>query len=137
MKIIATILVAATMFAGNVLTSKKKKITATVVNVTSNKGKVSFALYNKATFMKEPLQAKTAKIIDGKSTVTFEGLESGEYAVVCLHDKNDNNKMDFADNGMPLEDYGMSNNVMSFGPPNYSDSKFTLAEEDLTLEIKF
>ncbi len=137
MKILATILTATILFTGSVLGTQKQKITATVVNVSSSDGKVAFALYNKETFMKEPLQSKAAKIIDGKSTVTFEGVEPGEYAVICFHDKNNNDKMDFSPNGMPMEDYGMSNNIMSFGPPKYMDAKFTIDTEDKNLEIKF
>ena len=38
---------------------------------------------------------------------------------------------------MPLEDYGASNNNMDFGPPSFLDSKFTVIEEDVSLEIKF
>lgn len=138
MKILATVLTAAILLTGSLLMNEKKQnITATVVNVSSDSGKVGFALYNKETFMKQPLQAKNGKIIDGKSTVVFEGVEPGEYAVICFHDKNDNDKMDFQDNGMPMEDYGVSNNVMSFGPPQYADAKFTLDKEDIVLEIKF
>jgi uncharacterized protein (DUF2141 family) len=44
--------------------------------------------------------------------------------------------MDFELNGMPLEDYGMTNNVMTYGPPQYSDGKFELRNKDLTFEIK-
>ena len=137
MKILATILTAALMLAGSVISGQKKSITATVVNITSDSGKVAFALYDKESFMRQPLQSKEAVIVDGKSTVVFEGIESGDYAVVCFHDKNSNGKMDFQENGMPLEDYGASNNVMSFGPPNYSNSKFTVSNENVTLEIKF
>jgi uncharacterized protein (DUF2141 family) len=43
----------------------------------------------------------------------------------------------FDENEIPTEDYGASNNILTFGLPSYSDSKFTLAEEDLTLEVKF
>tara|TARA_R110002073_G_scaffold8207_1_gene45669 strand:- start:106299 stop:106712 length:414 start_codon:yes stop_codon:yes gene_type:complete len=137
MKILATILTASLMFIGSIALNKKQTITATVVNVTSNSGKVSFALYNKENFMQKPLQSKNAKIVDGKSTVTFENVEAGEYAIICFHDKNDNDKMDFQPSGMPMEDYGMSNNVMSFGPPTYSDAKFEVSVEDVNLEIKF
>ncbi len=139
MKILVTIVAAALMFVGsmNTTSNKKQKITATVVNVTSDSGKVSFALYDKESFMKVPLDSKNGKIVDGKSTVTFEDVAAGEYAIICFHDKNDNDKMDFQENGMPMEDYGASNNVMSFGPPQYADSKFTVSEEDVTLEIKF
>ena len=45
--------------------------------------------------------------------------------------------MDFAANGMPLEDYGASNNNMSFGPPNFDLAKFTVSDKDVSLEIKF
>jgi len=137
MKILATILTASLMFIGSITFNKKQTITATVINVSSDSGKVSFALYNKETFMQKPLQSKNAKIVEGKSTVTFKNVELGEYAVICFHDKNDNDKMDFEANGMPMEDYGMSNNVMSFGPPTYADSKFEVSAEGVNLEIKF
>ena len=45
--------------------------------------------------------------------------------------------MDFRENGMPIEDYGASNNVMNFGPPNFSDAKFTVTDKDLELNIRF
>lgn len=116
---------------------EKRTITVVVTNATSDSGKVSFALYNQETFMKKPMQDKEASIESGKSTVIFENIEPGEYAVVCYHDKNSNNTMDFESNGMPLEDYGASNNVMTFGPPQYENSKFEVADKNVTLEIKF
>jgi uncharacterized protein (DUF2141 family) len=139
MKILATILTATLMFVGSVTmtSTKKQKITAKVSNISSDNGKVSFALYNKVTFMKKPLQSKNGKIENGVATVVFEDVEPGEYAIVCFHDKNDNDKMDFSESGMPQEDYGMTNNIMSFGPPSYTNGKFDLGKEDLTLEIKF
>lgn len=136
MKILATLFTTAFFIVAS-LNLEKSKITATVTNVTSDKGKVSFALYTKDSFMKVPLQAKSSTIKNGKSSVIFENIEPGEYAIICFHDKNDNDKMDFQENGMPLEDYGASNNIMSFGPPKYDDAKFTVADEDLSIEIKF
>ena len=85
--------------------------------------------------MKTPLQSKNGKIENGISTVTFENVKPGNYAIVCFHDKNDNNKMDFQANGMPMEDYGASNNIMTYGPPQYDNSKFELS--DIELKIKF
>lgn len=137
MKILATILTTAVVFVGSLLTSGNQEITVTVVNATTDNGKVSFALYDQVTFMKTPLKGASAKIIKGKSTVTFKNITQGEYSVICFHDKNNNGKMDFNENGMPLEDYGASNNNMDFGPPSFLDSKFTVIEEDVSLEIKF
>ena len=45
--------------------------------------------------------------------------------------------MDFATNGMPLEDYGASNNVMNFGPPTFDNAKFTVSNKNVSLDIKF
>ncbi|MDG2193892.1 MAG: DUF2141 domain-containing protein [Polaribacter sp.] len=116
---------------------EKRTITVVVTNVTSDVGNVNFALYTRETFMKLPVQTGSAKIKEGKSTVVFENVEIGEYAVVCYHDKNDNNTMDFESNGMPLEDYGASNNVINYGPPQYEDATFEVADKNVTLEIKF
>ncbi|MBT7425121.1 MAG: DUF2141 domain-containing protein [Flavobacterium sp.] len=137
MKILAKILTTAVVFVVSLLTSGNQEITVTVVNATTDNGKVSFALYDQVTFMKTPLKGASAKIIKGKSTVTFKNITQGEYSVICFHDKNNNGKIDFNENGMPLEDYGASNNNMDFGPPSFLDSKFTVIEEDVCLEIKF
>lgn len=137
MKFLAALLVTTMIFITNSITAQNNTITATVSNVSSDSGKIAFALYNKTNFRMKPLQAKQTKIIEGKSTVIFENVEAGEYAIICFHDKNNNNKMDFKTNGMPLEDYGASNNNMSFGPPNYEDAKFTIIDKNVSLEIKF
>ena len=137
MKILVAILVTTMLSITNNITAQNKKITATVVNITSDAGKVGFALYNKSNFMRTPIQGKESKIKDGKTIVTFKNIAPGEYAIICYHDKNNNNQMDFASNGMPLEDYGASNNNMSFGPPNYEDAKFTFNDKDVSLEIRF
>ena len=136
-KILAKILTTAVVFVVSLLTSGNQEITVTVVNATTDNGNVSFALYDQVTFMKTPLKGASAKIIKGKSTVTFKNITQGEYSVICFHDKNNNGKIDFNENGMPLEDYGASNNNMDFGPPSFLDSKFTVIEEDVCLEIKF
>ncbi|MBC3846861.1 DUF2141 domain-containing protein [Winogradskyella echinorum] len=113
-------------------------ITVTIDNVKSDNGKVSMALHTSETFMKGAgvMNAET-KIKDGKISITFENVKPGEYAIMALHDENENNRMDFRENGMPLESYGTSNNVMAFGPPQYDDAKFKVEDKDLELNIRF
>jgi uncharacterized protein (DUF2141 family) len=138
MKFILTLLVATIFFISNsIMAQENITITATVVNVTSNVGKVGFALYNKDNFMGIPVLGDKVEVVDGKSVVIFKNVKAGVYAITCYHDKNSNDKMDFAANGMPLEDYGASNNNMSFGPPNFDQAKFTVSDKDVSLEIKF
>jgi len=115
------------------------KLTISVTNAISDKGKVHFALYDsKEHFNNRQALAKAeATLIDGVSTVSFKDVKPGIYAVVCFHDANSNGKMDFQDNGMPLEDYGMTNNVLTFGPPLFDDGKFEVSNKNLSFEIKF
>ena len=44
-------------------------------------------------------------------------------------------RMDFEDNGMPKESYGMSNNPIGFGPPQFSTAKFELENKNLEMNI--
>jgi len=60
-KILATILTSALMITGCFLASKQKT-KVTVVNATTEKGKVSFALFDEVTFIKTPLEAKSEKL---------------------------------------------------------------------------
>lgn len=137
MRILPLLLITTALFITTAITAQKKSITAKVINVTSDSGKVGFALFDKDNFMKKPIQAKVSKIENGIATVVFEEVVPGNYAITCYHDKNENGKMDFQANGMPLEDYGASNNTMSFGPPQFENAKFLLSKKDLVLEIRF
>ena len=97
MKFLASFLILAMLAITNSITAQNKitdtkTITVTVVNATSDAGKIGFALYTKDNFMRKPVQSKEGKIKDGKSTVVFENILSGEYAIICYHDKNNNDK---------------------------------------------
>jgi len=113
-------------------------ITVTVDNLTSDKGIVAFALHTEDTFMKGAgVMNAESTIKEGKVSIKFENVKPGEYAIIGLHDTNENGRMDYRENGMPLESFGTSNNVMAFGPPQYDDAKFKVENEDLDLNIKF
>ena len=113
-------------------------ITVTVDNLTSDKGITAFALHTKDTFMKSDGILNVASTIkDGKVKITFDNVQTGEYAILGLHDVNENGRMDFSENGMPIEGFGTSNNVMAFGPPQYEDSKFKFEDKDVELSIRF
>ena len=136
MQILFTVLMSVVMLIVHPLNDEKKTITVTVVNASSSQGKIVYGLYDKEGFLRIPIQGKSSEINNGKSTITFENVPVGEYAITCYHDKNNNVKMDFSPQGMPLEDYGASNNVMTFGPPQYYNSKFTVSDKNVSLEIK-
>lgn len=118
-------------------TASNEGVTITVtVPVPSEDGTVIAGLFNEETFLKSaPLVGQESNVADGKATLTFKNIMPGTYAITLFHDKNGNKQMDFEVNGMPKEMYGVSNNVMSMGPPQWNDAKFEVAKESLNLEI--
>lgn len=112
-------------------------ITVTISNAKNNKGTMLLGLHSSETFMKgKGIQNISSEIKDNEVQVTFKNVPKGEYAILVLHDENNNNRMDFESTGMPKEDYGMSNNPMSYGPPQFYDAKFNVVDKNLELEIR-
>jgi len=110
-------------------------ITINVPNAPSDKGKILYALYTEKNFLGDPVLSSAAKIKDGKSTTRFNGVSAGTYAVIIFHDSNDNGKLDMDEYGMPKENFALSNNPRSMGPPQFQNAKFTL-DKSMALEIK-
>jgi len=134
------ILSIALLFSIGILAQEVKgvSIEVTVDNLTNNEGKVVFALHTSETFMvSQGVKNAESKIEDGKVTVIFEGVAPGSYAIMALHDQNENGRMDYEPNGMPKESYGTSNNTMSYGPPQFAESKFEVGEENQKITIRF
>ena len=133
--IIALILSTSLSFAQ---TKKGQDITVTIENISNNRGHVVIALHSVDTFMKtDGLQKTESKVKNGKVIVTFKNVAPGNYALLALHDENDNKRMDFEPNGMPMESFALSNNPTLMGPPTFSDGKFEVADKNLDLTIKF
>lgn len=113
-------------------------ITVTIDNVTSNEGKVLAGLHTAETFMKGPgIQNMESSIENGKAVLTFTNVAPGTYAIMAMHDANDNKRMDYQANGMPLESYGMSGNDMTMGPPQFNSAQFEVGDQDLSFTIRF
>ncbi|MGF1556981.1 DUF2141 domain-containing protein [Paucihalobacter sp.] len=116
----------------------KLTITVTVENAKNDNGKILIDLHTQETFLKgKGIESLESKVENGKATFTFKNVTPGEYALLVLHDENENYTMDFETNGMPKESYGTSNNPMSFGPPQFNEAKFSVADESLNLTIRF
>lgn len=113
-------------------------ITVTIDNVINDEGKVLISLHSVDTFLRGPgIMDQESVIKDGKVEFTFENVATGTYAIMAMHDANDNKRMDYADSGMPTESYGMSGNEMTMGPPTFDAAKFDVADNDLEFNIRF
>lgn len=105
-------------------------LTVRVDNAKDDTGKMVYSLSTEDQFMKAaPLMAASVEIKDGVAVAVFENVPAGSYAVMVLHDRNGNERMDFDTNRMPTEAYGMSNNPMSYGPPTWEDAKILISKD--------
>lgn len=121
--------------------SKTYSLTVKVEKLQNSKGVVQFALYNKDGSIpdedyKNYYRLEKAKIVNGKSEITFKNLPKGKYAVNILHDENNNGKID---KGLllPKEGIGFSN-YQSIGlknRPNFSKASFEL-NTDKTISVR-
>lgn len=101
-------------------------------------GTLEVSLFNTAeSFMKQPyLQESYPVSEEGVIEAGFTNLPEGEYAIVVVHDANDNGALDRGFLGFGGESYGFSNNVTHwFGWPDFDDAKFTADSTETTVEI--
>jgi uncharacterized protein (DUF2141 family) len=117
-------------------TAAKGSVAVKVTGIRNDYGNISIALRSGPTTI---VQGKIAEI-DTKNmtaTVVFVNVAPGTYDVAVIHDENKNGHLDFNEVGMPLEGYGHSNNPAKRpGPPSFDETKFTMADQGLSLNIE-
>jgi len=110
-------------------------LTVQVSELRNSKGTVQFALYNREDAFpdehyKKYFKKLTGEIVNGASSVTFENLPGGKYAVNILHDENNDGKIK---KGIifPKEGIGFSN-FQSIGisnKPTFSKASFSVLSD--------
>ena len=110
-----------------------------VVGLKNKKGDVHIAIFNKAEhfpYQDGVLNEGKAIIFNDLARLEFDWLPPGPYAAAIYHDENFNHEFDQGLFGIPLEDYGFSNNASVFlTPPSFAKAMFYLEEPKITLEI--
>jgi uncharacterized protein (DUF2141 family) len=137
-KSLFTISVLASIFTAKAQENDGVTLTVIIENVLNNDGYILSALHNEESFLKsDGLIMNRDKAEKEKITLIFKNAQLREYPVSVLHDANENQRMDFEANGIPIENYAMSNNPMLMGPPRFEEVKFIVGHEDLALNIRF
>lgn len=110
-------------------------LTIEVNELRNSKGTVLFALYNREDAFPDEHYKKyykklTGKIVNGASTVIFENIPAGKYAVNILHDENNDGKIK---KGliMPIEGIGFSNykSIGLTNKPSFSKASFEVVSD--------
>ncbi|WP_295207010.1 DUF2141 domain-containing protein [uncultured Brevundimonas sp.] len=94
-------------------------------------GRIMVAVFNsEANYGGEGQPAKVAMldVAAGQTSITFDGLPDGDYAVRAFHDLNGDGKMNTNPFGMPVEPFAFSNNAVgNMGPASWERAKFAAA----------
>ena len=128
------------IFAFSTTAFAQHTLTVEVSNIKSDKGTIMIALFKgEAGFPKDDSKAvKKMKVTikDKKATITFTGLEAGDYAFALFHDENGNNEMDSNMFGIPKEGYGFSTNFKpKVSAPDFDEADFKI-EADTVQKVK-
>lgn len=105
------------------------------------KGHLLVSLFNSKQYFpdneEKAFRNKKIKVTGENHEVVFENIPFGEYAIIFLHDENDNEEMDTNFVGAPKEGYGASNDaVNTFSAPKYDEAKFTLNSSTKNINLK-
>ncbi len=115
-------------------------LTVEVTDLRNSDGTLLFALYNREDAFPDEHYKKyfkkfTGKIVNGTSSVTFENLPAGKYAVNTLHDENNDGEIN---KGVifPIEGIGFSNysSIGLFNKPIFRKASFNILN-DKTIKV--
>jgi uncharacterized protein (DUF2141 family) len=101
----------------------------TVNHISSSKGKVLFALFNKENGFpgnaKKAFMIREIAAIKGSVQIAFEDIPAGTYALAVFHDVNNDGELNTNLLGIPKEDYGFSNNARpGYRAPTFKEAAF-------------
>lgn len=133
------LIIGALTLAPNVQAARAEEIKVSFLGLRNENGEILVALFDSAEgFPVQTGQAIASAKLPARSWregVAFRNLRPGRYAVIAMHDEDDNGKMTKTFLGLPAEGFGISNNPTLFGQPRFRQAAFDLKGTE-TLEIK-
>jgi uncharacterized protein (DUF2141 family) len=114
-------------------------LTVQVKGARSDRGTIEYAVFDRAeTFLDEEKAVARGEVAADMDTARFvvKGLKPGRYAVAVYHDENANGRFDQGFLGLPLEDYGFSNDAtVFFSAPSFDAAAVTVGAGGATIII--
>lgn len=110
-------------------------LTIVAQGVRNSKGVVGVLMFSSPAGWPEQFSAalkkKSTPARTGDTEIILSDLPAGDYAAVVLHDENENEKLDRGPLGIPIEQWGMSNNpTYLLSAPSFEAARFHLANNE-------
>jgi len=135
---ITSLLTSMLLFSPIPASAELSSLKVTVTDATTTTGTVEVTLFDSGeSFLKKAFLQQGGKLAEnGTFVAEFAGLGEGEYAVVVVHDENDNGTYDSGFLGFGGERLGYSNNVRPFlGRPDFDEVKLSIGAGLTEIEI--
>ena len=119
------------------------RMTVQIDGLRDDSGNLRVSLYREPdSFRKEDRAFKllSQPARKGKTSLVFDDIPPGRYALMAYHDANDDNKLNLRFGMFPQEGYALSNNPQVVGPPRFNDSAFDFPAADgapINLQITY
>ena len=116
----------------------QSRIQVKVFGATEGKGTIISSLFGSAdSYMRDSIASSSVQVdSDGNALIDMGAHPPGDYAVAVVYDENDNGRLDTGFLNIPTEKTGFSNNAPArFGPPKWRKARFTVADEDVNVEV--
>lgn len=115
-------------------------LTINVTNIKEIKGVIRIGLFKTEDDYKKKInqvRKGTYPVVEKKLTVKYEKVPAGFYAIILFHDLNENDRNDSNALGMPLEPFGLSNNIKpGLGLPPFAKTKFEVADKNISVDVE-
>lgn len=123
------------------IAQEDSQLSIRVEGLQSQQGQVCMSLFNNQYGFPEQatmaIGSQCVAATAGQPTVTFRGLTSGGYAVVVLHDANNDGEMNQNFLGIPNEGFGFSGNpTIRFGPPDFNEALVMVAGPRTDIQVQ-
>lgn len=112
-------------------------VTVTLTGVQAKGGRVLVSLQSGAEFMKPEgrFGAMADGAVTGDETVVVHNVPPGDYAVMVLHDADNDLKMAREADGKPKEGWGMSGQWTRGHRPTFADVKITVPDAGTAVTV--
>ncbi len=114
------------------------ELTVTISDIRSTKGTLSVAVVNTEAgwdSKEKPVAAQRISATGAEAVLRFE-VPAGSYAVMVMHDENDNGKLDTNFMGIPTEGYGFSNNPQVMRRAYFSEARFDVTDAPTAIAVR-
>ena len=138
----------ASLLAGPALAAELR---LTITGIRSDDGEILVALYDNpkgyesalANAAKRGIMPDSGRLIGtsiravaGSQSTVFTQLPPGRYALLVIHDENDNGRLDENAMGVPTEGYGFGNDAQGFlGAPSFDAAAIAIGDADVSTAI--